>query len=38
LKNVYRKDEVKDYGYQAEELLKNAPAIQDGQFKVKRVL
>jgi aspartyl-tRNA(Asn)/glutamyl-tRNA(Gln) amidotransferase subunit C len=38
LKNVYRKDEIKDYGYKIEDLLKNAPAIQDGQFKVKRVL
>ena len=38
LKNVYRADEVKDYGYKIEDLLKNAPAIQDGQFKVKRVL
>jgi aspartyl-tRNA(Asn)/glutamyl-tRNA(Gln) amidotransferase subunit C len=38
LKNVMRKDEVRDYGYKPEDLLKNAPAIQDGQFKVKRVL
>jgi aspartyl-tRNA(Asn)/glutamyl-tRNA(Gln) amidotransferase subunit C len=38
LKNVYRDDEVKDYGYETQDLLKNAPAIQDGQFKVKRVL
>jgi aspartyl-tRNA(Asn)/glutamyl-tRNA(Gln) amidotransferase subunit C len=38
LKNVYRKDEVKDYGYKTEDLLKNAPAVTDGQFKVKRVL
>lgn len=38
LKNVYRKDEVKDYGYEAKDLLKNAPATQDNQFKVKRVL
>jgi aspartyl-tRNA(Asn)/glutamyl-tRNA(Gln) amidotransferase subunit C len=38
LKNVYRPDEVKDYGYKTQELLKNAPAVQDGQFKVKRVL
>lgn len=38
LKNVGRADEIKDYGYQIEELLKNAPAIQGGQFKVKRVL
>ena len=38
LKNVMRADEVKDYGYKTEDLLKNAPAVQDGQFKVKRVL
>jgi aspartyl-tRNA(Asn)/glutamyl-tRNA(Gln) amidotransferase subunit C len=38
LKNVMRADEIKDYGYQTADLLKNAPAVQDGQFKVKRVL
>jgi aspartyl-tRNA(Asn)/glutamyl-tRNA(Gln) amidotransferase subunit C len=38
LKNVTRDDEIKDYGYKAEDLLKNAPAVQDNQFKVKRVL
>lgn len=38
LKNVMRPDEVKDYGYKTEDLLKNAPAVQDNQFKVKRVL
>jgi len=38
LKNVMRPDKTLDYGYAAEDLLKNAPAIQNGQFKVKRVL
>jgi aspartyl-tRNA(Asn)/glutamyl-tRNA(Gln) amidotransferase subunit C len=38
LKNVMRTDEIKDYGYAANDLLKNAPATQNGQFKVKRVL
>ncbi len=38
LKNVTREDVIKDYGYKAEDLLKNAPAVQDSQFKVKRVL
>lgn len=38
LKNVMRPDEVRAYGAKPEELLKNAPATQDGQFKVKRVL
>lgn len=38
LKNVTRPDEIKDYGYKTGELLKNAPALEDNQFKVKRVL
>jgi len=38
LKNVMRPDETKDYGYKPADLLKNAPAVQAGQFKVKRVL
>jgi aspartyl-tRNA(Asn)/glutamyl-tRNA(Gln) amidotransferase subunit C len=38
LKNVSRKDKIQDYGYKTDELLANAPAVQDGQFKVKRVL
>jgi aspartyl-tRNA(Asn)/glutamyl-tRNA(Gln) amidotransferase subunit C len=38
LTNVSRADETKDYGYETKDLLKNAPAVQDGQFKVKRVL
>lgn len=38
LKNVMRQDKVREYGYQPADLLKNAPAVQDGQFKVKRVL
>jgi aspartyl-tRNA(Asn)/glutamyl-tRNA(Gln) amidotransferase subunit C len=38
LTNVTRPDEIKDYGYKLEELLKNAPALEDNQFKVKRVL
>jgi aspartyl-tRNA(Asn)/glutamyl-tRNA(Gln) amidotransferase subunit C len=38
LENVWRSDEVKDYGYKTEDLLKNAPAVHDNQFKVKRVL
>jgi aspartyl-tRNA(Asn)/glutamyl-tRNA(Gln) amidotransferase subunit C len=37
LKNVTRPDEIKDYGY-SQDLLANAPSLQDGQFKVKRVL
>jgi aspartyl-tRNA(Asn)/glutamyl-tRNA(Gln) amidotransferase subunit C len=38
LRNVFRLDEAKDYGYKTEDLLKNAPSTQDGQFKVRRVL
>lgn len=38
LVNVMRPDEVKDYGYKPEQLLDQAPAEKDNQFKVKRVL
>jgi len=38
LKNVTRQDQIRDYGYKSLDLLKNAPAVQDGQFKVKKVL
>lgn len=38
LKNVTREDKVRDYGISPDELLKNVPAVEDGQIKVKRVL
>jgi aspartyl-tRNA(Asn)/glutamyl-tRNA(Gln) amidotransferase subunit C len=38
LKDVWRKDEVKPSSTSPQELLKNAPATQDGYVKVKRVL
>lgn len=38
LTNVMREDVVKDYGVTPEELLKNAPAIEDGHIKVKRIM
>lgn len=38
LENVWRDDEIIDYGLSREDLLKNTPASQDGQIKVKRVL
>lgn len=38
LTNVTRDDEVKDYGYKTEDLLKNLPATKDSQIKVKRML
>lgn len=38
LQNVMRPDEVKDYGATPAELLKNAPAAEKNQFRVKRVI
>lgn len=38
LKNVMRQDEVVDYQAQPSDLLAQAPAVQDKQFKVKRIL
>lgn len=38
LENVWRDDEIIDYGLSREALLKNTPNTQDGQIKVKRVL
>lgn len=38
LVNVMRKDEIKDYGYQARDLLKNVPEVEDNQLKVKRMI
>jgi len=38
LTNVTRKDEIRDYGYEPKELLKNVPAVQDDLIKVKRIL
>lgn len=38
LTNVTRADEVKNYGTSPEELLKNAPAIEGGHIKVRRML
>ena len=38
LTNVTREDKIKNYGYQPAELLKNVPAVQDGQIKVKRMI
>ena len=38
LTNVTRADTVKDYGYQAADLLKNVPQVQDGQIKAKRMI
>ncbi|OGL26065.1 hypothetical protein A3E49_02645 [Candidatus Saccharibacteria bacterium RIFCSPHIGHO2_12_FULL_49_19] len=38
LKNITRTDELKEYQAKPAELLKNAPAVQANQFKVKRVI
>jgi aspartyl-tRNA(Asn)/glutamyl-tRNA(Gln) amidotransferase subunit C len=38
LENVWRRDELIDYGLSRDDLLQNAPNKQDGQIKVKRVL
>lgn len=38
LTNVTRPDEVKDYGYEARDLLKNVPNVEDDQIKVKRMI
>lgn len=38
LTNVMREDVVKNYGATPEDLLKNAPATEDGHIKVKRIM
>ena len=38
LTDIMRKDEIKDYGYKPEELLKNVPATEGNQIKVKRMI
>ena len=38
LTNVTREDEVIDYGYKPEDLLKNVPASDANQIKVKRMI
>lgn len=38
LTNVTRKDEIRDYGYKAKDLLKNVPKTEDDLIKVKRMI
>lgn len=38
LVNVTRDDTVVDYGYEPRDLLKNVPAVEDNQIKVKRMI
>jgi aspartyl-tRNA(Asn)/glutamyl-tRNA(Gln) amidotransferase subunit C len=38
LTNITREDEIKDYGYKSDELLKNVPQVKDHQIQTKRIL
>ncbi|HVA11485.1 MAG TPA: Asp-tRNA(Asn)/Glu-tRNA(Gln) amidotransferase subunit GatC [Candidatus Dormibacteraeota bacterium] len=38
LLSVTRDDEIKDYGYQPKDLLKNVPTVKDDLIKVKRII
>lgn len=38
LTNVMRSDEVRPYGYEPLDLLKNVPSVQDNQIKVRRMV
>lgn len=38
LTNVTRVDEIKSYGYEPHELLKNVPHVENNQIKVKRMI
>jgi aspartyl-tRNA(Asn)/glutamyl-tRNA(Gln) amidotransferase subunit C len=38
LTNVMRPDEIRDYGYQPKDLLKNVPRVQDDQIKANRMV
>jgi aspartyl-tRNA(Asn)/glutamyl-tRNA(Gln) amidotransferase subunit C len=38
LTDVVRSDELVDYGVSASELMKNAPSIENNQFKVRRMV
>lgn len=38
LKNIMRADKIVDYGYDAKDLLKNVPAVEADQIKVKRMV
>lgn len=38
LTDVMRSDEIKDYGYKPEDLLKNVPSVEGNQIKVKRMI
>ncbi|HEY1064328.1 MAG TPA: Asp-tRNA(Asn)/Glu-tRNA(Gln) amidotransferase subunit GatC [Candidatus Saccharimonadales bacterium] len=38
LTNVTREDEIVEYGYDARDLLKNVPSVENDQIKVKRMI
>lgn len=38
LVNVMRADEVRDYGYDPKDLLKNVPSVEEDQIKVRRMI
>jgi aspartyl-tRNA(Asn)/glutamyl-tRNA(Gln) amidotransferase subunit C len=38
LTDVMREDEIRDYGYKTEDLLKNVPEVKDHQIVTKRML
>jgi aspartyl-tRNA(Asn)/glutamyl-tRNA(Gln) amidotransferase subunit C len=38
LTNVMREDEIKDYGYKPEDLLRNVPEVKDDMIKAKRMV
>jgi aspartyl-tRNA(Asn)/glutamyl-tRNA(Gln) amidotransferase subunit C len=38
LTNVTRSDEIIDYGYKVQDLLKNVPAVENNHIKVKRMI
>lgn len=38
LTNVTRPDQIIDYGYAPQDMLKNVPQVQDGQIKVRKMV
>lgn len=38
LTNVFRNDEIEDYGYEPQDLLQNVPHVRDNMIQVKRMI
>lgn len=38
LTNVFRDDEIEDYGYEPQDLLQNVPHVKDNMIQVKRMI